>query len=301
MKFFTKEVQIALVAIVGIVVLFFGMQFLKGLSIFSTNDSYYVKLKDISGLSVSSPVYANGYKVGVVKDIVFDYSGAGNIVAEIDLDDKMRLPKGTTAEIESDMLGNVKMNIVLAANNLDYISAGDTLQGGKASGALDKAAAMIPAIEKVLPKLDSIMGSLNVLLADPALANSLHNVDEITANLTTTTKELNTLMGGLNKNMPGMLAHANNVLESTDKITKDIATVGISATMAKVDATLANVQQLSAKLNSNDGTLGLLMRDPSLYNNLTATMRDADSLLIDLKAHPKRYVHFSIFGRKDKQ
>lgn len=300
MKFFTKEVQIALVAIVGIVVLFFGMQFLKGLSIFSTNDSYYVKLKDISGLSVSSPVYANGYKVGVVKDIVFDYSGAGNIVAEIDLDDKMRLPKGTTAEIESDMLGNVKMNIVLAANNLDYISAGDTLQGGKASGALDKAAAMIPAIEKVLPKLDSIMGSLNVLLADPALANSLHNVDEITANLTTTTKELNTLMGGLNKNMPGMLAHANNVLESTDKITKDIATVDISATMAKVDATLANVQQLSAKLNSNDGTLGLLMRDPSLYNNLTATMRDADSLLIDLKAHPKRYVHFSIFGRKDK-
>lgn len=301
MKFFTKEVQIALVAIVGIVVLFFGMQFLKGLSIFSTNDSYYVKLKDISGLSVSSPVYANGYKVGVVKDIVFDYSGAGNIVAEIDLDDKMRLPKGTTAEIESDMLGNVKMNIVLAANNLDYISAGDTLQGGKASGVLDKAAAMIPAIEKVLPKLDSIMGSLNVLLADPALANSLHNVDEITANLTTTTKELNTLMGGLNKNMPGMLAHANNVLESTDKITKDIATVDISATMAKVDATLANVQQLSAKLNSNDGTLGLLMRDPSLYNNLTATMRDADSLLIDLKAHPKRYVHFSIFGRKDKQ
>lgn len=301
MKFFTKEVQIALVAIVGIVVLFFGMQFLKGLSIFSTNDSYYVKLKDISGLSVSSPVYANGYKVGVVKDIVFDYSGAGNIVAEIDLDDKMRLPKGTTAEIESDMLGNVKMNIVLAANNLDYISDGDTLQGGKASGALDKAAAMIPAIEKVLPKLDSIMGSLNVLLADPALANSLHNVDEITANLTTTTKELNTLMGGLNKNMPGMLAHANNVLESTDKITKDIATVDISATMAKVDATLANVQQLSAKLNSNDGTLGLLMRDSSLYNNLTATMRDADSLLIDLKAHPKRYVHFSIFGRKDKQ
>lgn len=301
MKFFTKEVQIALVAIVGIVVLFFGMQFLKGLSIFSTNDSYYVKLKDISGLSVSSPVYANGYKVGVVKDIVFDYSGAGNIIAEIDLDDKMRLPKGTTAEIESDMLGNVKMNIVLAANNLDYISAGDTLQGGKASGALDKAAAMIPAIEKVLPKLDSIMGSLNVLLADPALANSLHNVDDITANLTTTTKELNTLMGGLNKNMPGMLAHANNVLESTDKITKDIATVDISATMAKVDATLANVQQLSAKLNSNDGTLGLLMRDPSLYNNLTATMRDADSLLIDLKAHPKRYVHFSIFGRKDKQ
>lgn len=300
MKYFTKEVQIALVAIAGVVVLFFGLQFLKGLSLFSSNESYYVKLNDISGLSVSSPVYANGYNIGVVKDIIFDYTGSGNIVAVVDLDEKMRLPKGTTAEIESDMLGNVKMNIVLASNCDDYMHVGDTLFGGKASGALDKAAAMIPAIEKVLPKLDSIMSSLNTLLADPALTNSLHNVDEITANLTTTTNELNTLMGGLNKNMPGMLAHASNILESTDKLTKELATIDISETMAKVDATLANVQQLSEKLNSKEGTIGLLMRDPSLYNNLTATMRDADSLLIDLKAHPKRYVHFSIFGRKDK-
>lgn len=300
MKFFTKEVQIALVAIVGIVVLFFGLQFLKGLSLFSTNNSYYVKLNDISGLSVSSPVYANGYKVGVVKDIVFDYSGASDILAVVDLDSKMRLAKGTTAEIESDMLGNVKMNIVLNSGNSDFLLAGDTIQGGKASGAMEKAAAMIPAIEKVLPKLDSIMGSLNTLLADPALANSLHNVDKITANLTTTTRELNVLMGGLNKNMPGMMEHTNNILASTDKLTKDLSTIDVAATMAKVDATLANVQQMSDKLNSNDGTIGLLMRDPSLYNNLTATMRDADSLLIDLKAHPKRYVHFSLFGRKDK-
>lgn len=300
MKFFTKEVQIALVAIAGVVVLFFGLQFLKGLSLFSTNNNYYVKLNDISGLSVSSPVYANGYKVGVVKDIVFDYSGASDIVAVVDLDSKMRLPKGTTAEIESDMLGNVKMNVVLANGNSGFLSVGDTLQGGKASGAMEKAAAMIPAIEKVLPKLDSIMGSLNVLLADPALANSLHNVDKITANLTTTTRELNVLMGGLNKNMPGMLEHTNNILASTDKLTKDLSAIDVAATMAKVDATLANVQQMSDKLNSNEGTIGLLMRDPSLYNNLTATMRDADSLLIDLKAHPKRYVHFSLFGRKSK-
>lgn len=300
MKYFTKEVQIALVAIAGVVVLFFGLQFLKGLSLFSSNDSYYVKLNDISGLSVSSPVYANGYNIGVVKDIIFDYTGSGNIVAVVDLDEKMRLPKGTTAEIESDMLGNVKMNIVLASNSNDYMLVGDTMLGGKASGTLDKAAAMIPAIEKVLPKLDSIMSNLNTLLADPALANSLHNVDEITANLTTTTKELNTLVGGLNKKMPGMLAHTSNILESTDKLAKDLAMIDISSTMAKVDATLANVQQMSEKLNSKEGTIGLLMRDPSLYNNLTATMRDADSLLIDLKAHPKRYVHFSIFGRKEK-
>lgn len=299
MKFFTKEVQIALVAIAGVVVLFFGLQFLKGLSMFSADNNYYVKFKDISGLASSSPVYANGYKVGVIKDIAFDYSGKGEIVATMGLEKEMRLPKGSRAEIETDMLGNVKVNLVLADNLAEMVAPGDTIGGGKHEGALEKASAMIPAIEKVLPKLDSIMGSLNCLLADPAVKNSLHNVDKITSDLTTTTTELNRLMAGLNKNMPEMMSHASSMLANTDKITGELANADLAATLAKVDATLENVKQMTDKLNSNEGTLGLLMRDPSLYNNLTATMRDADSLMIDLKARPKRYVHFSIFGKKD--
>lgn len=300
MKFFTKEVQIALVAITGVVVLFFGLQFLKGLSIFSTENNYYVKFNDISGLASSSPVYANGYKVGVIKSIDFDYSGSGEIVATMGLDDEMRLPQGSRAEIETDMLGNVKVNLVLAKNIGQWVAAGDTIAGGKYKGALDKASAMIPSIEKVLPKLDSIMGSLNALLADPAMKNSLHNVDKITSDLTTTTTQLNRLMAGLNKEMPGMMEHTNKILANTDKLTSDLAAADLPTMLAKIDETLGNVKEMTDKLNSNEGTLGLLMRDPSLYNNLTATMRDADSLMIDLKAHPKRYVHFSIFGKKDK-
>src|SRR5574344_1303720 len=111
MKHFTKEIQIALVAIVGVVVLFFGMQFLKGLSLFNTDNSYYVAFNDISGLGASSPVYANGYKVGVIKKIIYDYNHQDNIVAVMGLDKQMQLPKGSTAEIESDMLGNIKVNL----------------------------------------------------------------------------------------------------------------------------------------------------------------------------------------------
>ena len=94
---FTKEIKIALVAIVGIVVLFFGLQFLKGLTIFSNDDSYYVTFNDVSGLSPSSPIYANGYKVGVVKDIIYDYSPQGKIVAVMGLDKKMRAAPGFTS------------------------------------------------------------------------------------------------------------------------------------------------------------------------------------------------------------
>ncbi|MBQ7868872.1 MAG: MCE family protein [Prevotella sp.] len=300
MKFFTKEVQIACVAIFGVVVLFFGLQFLKGLNIFSTEDTYYVAFDDISGLSASSPVYADGYKVGVVKDIVYNYGADGDIIAVVGLDKNMRLPKGSTAEIESDMLGNIKVNLLLAPNPLERIATGDTIRGNKEIGMLSKAADMIPAVEKMLPKMDSILTSLNALLADPALASSLHNVDAITTELAATSKHLNTLTSNLNRRMPGMMDKADRVLANTDKLTKNISDIDIAATMTKVNNTLDNVEQMTAALNSKDGTLGLLMRDPQLYYNLSATMRDADSLLIDLKAHPKRYVHFSLFGKKDK-
>ena len=300
MKFFNKEVQIALVAIAGIVVLFFGLQFLKGLSLYSNEDTYYVAFDDISGLSASSTVYAAGYKVGVVKDIIYNYNKTGEIIAVVGLDKNLRLPKGSTAEIESDMLGNIKVNLMLTGNPLEHLVVGDTIIGNKDAGMLGRAAAMIPTVEKMLPKLDSIMAGLNMLLYDKALLNSIHNVDQITSELMVTTRETNRLMAGLNRNVPGMMEKANKVLDNTDKLTEQLTAVDVASTMAKVDATLANVHDLTEKMNSDEGTFGLLMRDPELYNNLTATMRDADSLMIDLKQHPKRYVHFSVFGRKAK-
>ncbi len=300
MKFFTKEVKIALTAIVAIVILFYGLQFLKGLNIFSSDTTYYVAFDDVSGLSASSPVYANGYRVGVVSSMSYDYNPQGKIVAELDLDENMRVPRGSYAELASDLLGNIKINLILADDPLNMISAGDTIAGGAEKGLMSKVGSMIPALEKMLPKLDSIMASLNTLLADPALRNTLHNVEGMTSNLDATSLELKSLSAQLNKEVPTMMNKANGVLDNTQQLTNNLAAVDVATMAAKVNETLANVAELSNKLNSNEGTLGLLMRDASLYNNLTATAASADSLLLDLKAHPKRYVHFSVFGKKDK-
>ena len=300
MNKFSKEIQIALVAIVGLVVLFFGLQFLKGLNLFSTDSRYFVKFDNISGLSVSSPVYANGYRVGVVEEILFDYEKRGDIVAVVGVDKKLRLPQGSFAEIASDLLGNIKLELVFGPDASTLMAPGDTLTGGLQLGAMARAADMIPQIEKMLPKLDSILASVNTLLADPALANSLHNVDQITADFTKTTKELNLLTASINRQMPEILQNANGVLANTNKLTGNLNDLDIAATMGHVNTTLQNVEQMTAMLNSKEGTLGLLMRDPSLYWNLNSTMMHADSLMIDLKSHPKRYVHFSVFGKKDK-
>ena len=300
MKFFNKEVKIALVAICGLVILFFGMNFLKGLKMFSSENIYYISFKDISGLSSSSAIYADGFKVGVVRNIIYNYNKQGDIMVETEIDKKLRIPKGSSAEIVSDMLGNVKVNLLLATNPRERVMPGGTIQGGINGGALGQMSSMIPTVTQILPKIDSIVTSLNILLANPAIANSLQNVETMTSGLTVTTQRLNNLLAGLERSVPGMMNRADSVLDNANLLAKNINQIDIAGTVARVDETLANVEQFTAQLNNNEGTLGLLMRDPALYNNLNSTMRSADSLLVDLKAHPKRYVHFSLFGRKDK-
>lgn len=296
----TKEIKIALVAIVGILVMYFGINFLKGMNLFSTNNAYYMTFDDIQGLGASTPIYADGYKVGIVDGLEYDYKENGPIKVKVDIIKELRIPQGSKAEIVKDLMGNLQVNLLLANNPRERVEPGGIIPGAVNGGMMDKAANLVPVVEKMLPKLDSILTSVNALLADPALAASLHNVETITSNLTVSTRELNTLMAGLNKQVPGMIGKANGVLDNTNRLTANLASLDVQGTLNKVNQTLESAHQFTEKLNSNQGSLGLLMNDTKLYDNLTSTMSHADSLVIDLKAHPKRYVHFSVFGRKDK-
>lgn len=296
----TKEIKIALVAIVGILILYFGINFLKGMNLFSTNNTYFITFDDIQGLGASTPIYADGYKVGTVDGLEYDYKENGPIKVKVDINKDLRIPQGSKAEIVKDLMGNLQVNLLLANNPRERVEPGGIIPGAVNGGMMDKAANLVPVVEKMLPKLDSILTSVNALLADPALAASLHNVETITSNLTVSTRELNTLMAGLNKQVPGMIGKANGVLDNTNRLTANLASLDVQGTLNKVNQTLESAHQFTEKLNSNQGSLGLLMNDTKLYDNLTSTMSHADSLVIDLKAHPKRYVHFSVFGRKDK-
>lgn len=296
----TKEIKIALVAIVGILIMYFGINFLKGMNLFSTNNAYYMTFDDIQGLGASTPIYADGYKVGIVDGLEYDYKENGPIKVKVDIIKDLRIPQGSKAEIVKDLMGNLQVNLLLANNPRERVEPGGIIPGAVNGGMMDKAANLVPVVEKMLPKLDSILTSVNALLADPALAASLHNVETITSNLTVSTRELNTLMAGLNKQIPGMIGKANGVLDNTNRLTANLASLDVQGTLNKVNQTLESAHQFTEKLNNNQGSLGLLMNDTKLYDNLTSTMSHADSLVIDLKAHPKRYVHFSVFGRKDK-
>lgn len=297
----SKEVILGIVGILTIAVLYYGISFLKGMNLFTNQNIYYVCFEDAGGLTKSSPVYADGYSIGIVNDITYDYQRPKHVVVEISVDHNMRIPAGSYAELEKEMLGTIKMHLMLANNPRQRVEAGDTIPGQTEAGLMAAASNMIPQVEQMLPKLDSILTQVNNLLADPALQNILHNTDRMTANLENSTAKLNRMM---NTEIPALTQNLNAMSQNINTMVKDLDSkmnqVDVEALMARVNCTLNNVESLTSKLNSKDNTVGLLLNDPTLYNNLSETTANAASLMGDLKAHPKRYVHFSIFGKKDK-
>lgn len=292
-----KEVKIGLIGIMAIAMLVFGINYLRGVAMFKSSRSYYVEFNNINGLPVSSPVFANGYKIGLVRDIQYNYEKLGTVTVEVEVEEGMRIPTGSKGELVTEMLGTVKMNLLLNLESQNYLQPGDTLQGFANNGIMGVAETMVPKLEQMLPKMDSILNSLNKLMADPALAATLHNAEQVTANLTVTTHELNKLM---KNDLPKITGNLNSLTDNLNTISYNLKGIDYAATMRSIDSTLYNVRMLTNKLNSKDNTIGLLFNDPTLYNNLSTTTANAASLLEDLKSHPKRYVHFSLFGRKEK-
>lgn len=308
MKIFTREVRIALSAIVAIVLIYLLINFLKGVNVFKSSNTYYVRFDNIAGLAVSNAVYANGYPVGIVRGIQYDYGNHERVVVAIELDKEMHMPRGTKAELVTSLMGGVTMSLILGPNPTDNLTQGDTISGGLHEGAVEKVEALMPTIMDMLPKLDSIVTNMARLSADPALAQTLRNTAEITNNLRRTSAKLDAMVG---RDLPQMMQNLNKTSSNVERLSNNLAAINLQETMNEVNASLAEVKRFSAninamtndlnsKLNSRDNTFGLLLNDRKLYDNLNHTVSSADSLLINIKAHPKRYVHFSIFGRKDK-
>lgn len=296
-KYFTKEVRIGLAGIVALCVLVYGINYLKGITMFKPTSYFFVKYKNINGLAKSSPVYADGFKIGIVRNIHYDYNNPGNVTVEVELDQDLRIPKGSTAELVAEMLGTVKMNILLANNPRQSYAIGDTIPGVLNNGLMEAVTEFVPKVEKMLPKLDSILGSLNTILGDENIPATLQSIRNTTANLETSSYELSKLM---RNDIPQLTAKLNTIGDNFVDISNSLSKADYAKMLREVEQTIANAKLLTEKLNSKNNSIGLLLSDTDFYNNLNATATNAASLLEDLQTNPKKYVHFSLFGRKEK-
>ena len=300
----SKEIKIAITAILAIVIIYVGIIFLKGLKLFSTDNIYYVEMSNVGGLTKSSEVTANGMNIGLVKEITYD-GQTQMLTLAIELNEGFSLPRGSYANITKEMLGSPKLNVVLGRDPAQLLAIGDTIKGDAGSGDLMAAAGnMLPQVEQMLPKLDSILSALNALTNDPSLLASLHNVEMLTNDLQTTTAEVNALLG---RDVPQLMGHANTIcanLETTTAQLNQVDVAGLAneatSTLHTANATMGELQVFTNRLNDPNSSLGLLMNDASLYNHVDSTMNNASLLLEDLRLHPMRYVHFSLFGKKAK-
>ena len=303
-----KNVLIGLTVVVSICILYWGIEYLKGINLLKPANFYYAKFEKVNGLTVASPVTVNGFKVGQVREITYDYD-TNQISVELSFEKGLKIPDGYTITFSNELLGAAALQLNLGASKT-YMEVGSVIPTQMQGGLMDKVGNdMMPALVSILPKVDSIVGSVNQILANPAIAASVTRCDAITRELAASSAQLTELMASLNKAIPGMVHNANGVLANANALTGDLRTttgnlntitgnlkeLPLDTTLNRINATLANVQRLTAKLNNENSSLGMLLNDKKLYQNATSTVASLDSLLQDVKKHPKKYVTIKVF------
>lgn len=300
MKFLTKNVKIALTVMVGLALLYWGINYLKGINLLTPSNRFYTVVESADGLLKAAPVTVNGFQVGQVYEIQYDYSN-NKITVVMAMEPKMKVPQGSTINMVSGLMGGA--SLVLNLGDGQPMEPGSMIPTTELPGIMDNVKEnVLPMVSGMLPKVDSIMNNVNGLTGDPALAAALARLDGITRQLQASAQQLTILMNGLNRSVPGVINNVNgiatNLSGATGNLTDFSATLKqmpIDSTINTLNATLANLEALSKQLGDKNSTLGKVMNDRELYDNTNHAIASLDSLLTDIKLHPKRYINIKVF------
>ena len=290
---FSKEATIGVVSIISLVLLYIGVNYLKGINLFRPANHYYVACSNVKDVTISSPVFVEGFKVGLVRSISYDYSTTVKSLVEISLEESMRINKGSYISLEKTLLSGGELHIHLNKYVDEYLKSGDTIEGRSPEDMMASVQEkMLPQIIDLLPKLDSILYSLQILVSHPALSQSLDHIEKTTASLEISSRRLNQLLGN---DVPVITSNLKTTTDNFAALSEEMKNLNLKGSIQSLNLTIDNLGQTTMKLNAKDNSLGLLLNDTLLYNNLNETVVNASNLLIDLKQNPKRYVRFSLF------
>jgi len=312
----SREVKIGIIAFIALAMVIWGFNFLKGRNIFVGRTHFYAVYENINGIMLNNPVLINGVRVGQVKEINFAEDGSGRVVLHMILNNTdLPVTKNSVAQIYAlDMLGAKAVQLIIGSSK-ELASSGDTLITSVQTGMVDEIQTqLIPVKDKaenLIVSLDSLVfatrgifdskSQKNLKNTIEKLESTVSSVDQIMAEqrdrLSSITKNIESITSNIKNNNDKI----SNVIKNFNSISDSLAKAQIASTINQVDRTMRETSAIMEKINKGKGSLGLLVNNDSLYNQLTNASRDLDKLLEDMRTHPKRYVHFSVFGTKDKE
>ena len=302
----TNETKVGVLAAVAITILIVGYSFLKGNNVFSNEKEFYAKYAQVEGLQVSKPVLVNGFQIGRVSELTL--LPDGQILAQFQINPEYAIPKNTIARLEStDLLGG-KAIVFELANSNEYLQEGDTLNANIQKNIMDQVQPIQKKVEQIIVRLDSMLTSINSALSPEFQQNFDRSFASIARTLETlegTTRKVDALVGSQSNHIASIVANLESISENfknnnskitsvmnnLDKITDEVARANFTQTIKNADKAVADMQLIVSKINTGEGSLGMLINDKKLYSELNRSAENLDKLMIDLKANPKRYVH----------
>lgn len=316
-----KETKIGIVAVVAIALLYFGFNFLKGINVFNKPTVFYGVYHRINGLETSNPVLLNGFKVGQVRNIEFADEHSGNLLVTMSMEKNIDIPSDTRALLKAgDLLGSMQVHLILGTST-KLAQSGDTLTPDVEADLVEEVNAQIRPIkmkaESLISSVDSVIRVIEVILnphSQQNLIESFRGINHAIASLQRTAFRIDTLVQEERETISNILANIDNlsqtlsensgelsnIISNFSQISDTLAKADVAQTITRTNSVLAEVEAITRKINSGEGSIGMLLHDPDLYKRLEAAGNNLDLLMEDIRVNPNRYLHLSVFGRKDK-
>ena len=288
---YSRELKVGVLAIICLVILYFGFNFLKGINIFSPTKVYVGTFDRINGLTAQAPVYIKGYQVGLVESIQYDFKQNPAFTVNVSIDKTIELPRGTQMALVADGLlggGAIELQLPTMPNRAMPYQKGDTLPTQIVPGLIDNLqTGLLANLDSLLAEANTLLASLNDQMSEGSLYATLQNIEQITQNLAISSKDLRALT---HNQLPDIMDKADATIQGLNDIVDDVKAIDIQGTVGMVDSTL---NTLNAALQSQEGTVGMLLNDKTLYDNLNnalldldQTLLNVDSIMVSIKARP---------------
>lgn len=290
MKAWSRNVKIGIAFLVSIVMIYFGINFLKGVNIFRKQNTYISVFDNVNNLNVSSPILVNGYQVGLINSIHMMDNDSLDLAVEIRLDKGFRVKKGSKLEFSSDFLGSSSVSLLINPYTTEYLSPGDTITGTRAVGLMDGVARVIPKTDSIMSRLDSVSIALQTIATNPSWISAIESMSETMKQLETSSVSLKKVMADLENDMPTIGNNFAQISTNFKKVSEDLAEINVQKTFNTLNSTLINLKLLSESLTSPDNSLGKLTNDTQLHDSLTSTINSATQLLEDIRKNPEKYL-----------